>query len=118
MFKDSLDWGGNLRHGMFRSNMSYDGDFVVKEDKDKYIIEFDLAGLDQDKIDIQVNQRSITVKGEQNQEQKQEGGNSYFSSKSYATFVRSIPTPINADTKRMKSEKNGDKLIIILPKKK
>jgi HSP20 family protein len=117
MFQDSFIWGGPASKGMFRSNMYYDDTFAMKEEKEQYIIEFDMAGMNEGKIDIQVNQQSLTVRGEHRGEQQDEGPNSSFRSKSYATFMKTIPVPPDGDTARMTTENKGDKLIITLPKK-
>ena len=118
MFQGSFSLGGHLGRGMFQNNMFYNDDFEIKEEKDKYIIEFDMAGLQQDNIDIQLNENSITIKGEMQQEETQEDDNKYFSSKSQSSFIKTIPVPEGADTRNMKSEMKGDKLIITLSKKK
>jgi len=117
MFQDSFRWGGPTSRGMFRSNMYYDNDFAIKDEKDKYIIEFDMIGMNQGKIDIQVNDQSLTVRSERAEDKKEEGKNNYFRSQSFATFIRSIPVPPDADTTKMVSERKGDKLLITLPKK-
>ena len=118
MLQDSFSWGGATSKGMFQNNMFYDDTFDMKEEKDKYVIEFDMSGLDQEKIDIQINEQSITVRGEYSEQTQQKQKDQYFSSKSYGTFLKSIPVPENADTAKIKSEKNSNKLIIILPKNK
>jgi len=117
MFQDSFSWGGPSSKGMFRSDMYYDDNFGMREEKDKYIIEFDMSGLNQKKIDVEINQESITVKGEYSEEIKEKQQNRTFSSKSYGTFLKSIPVPEDADTAKMKSEKKGNMFIVTLPKK-
>jgi len=117
MFQSSFNWGGPFSKGMFRSNMYYDDKFNIKEEKDKYVVELDMMGLNQGKMDIHVDQHSLTVKGEREEDKKEEGQNKYFSAKSYSSFIKTIPLPADADTTKMKSENNGEKLIITLPKK-
>jgi HSP20 family protein len=117
MFQDSFFMGGPTSKGMFRSNMYYDDTFAMEEKEDKYVMEFDMAGMNEGKIDIQVNQRSLTVKGEQKAQRQDEGLNRSFSSQSYATFMKTISVPPDADTSRMTTENKGGKLIITLPKK-
>ena len=117
MVQDSFRWGGPAGKGMFRSHMFYDDSFDIKEAPDSYRIEFDMTGLNAGTIDIQVNQQSLTVRGERAQEHSEEGRNNYIASKSFATFMRSFPVPPDADTSKMKTENQGDKLIITLPKK-
>ncbi len=117
MFQDSFIWAGPVGSGIFGSNMRYDDYFNIQEESDKYVITFDLSGLDQNKVDIEVNENSITVKGEYSRETNQQSQNEQYVSKSYASFLRSVPVPQDADTTNMKTEKQGDKLVITLPKK-
>lgn len=118
MFQDSFNWGGGNSRGIFSSDMYYDDTFDIVEEDDKYIIAFNMKGFDQDKVDIQINQQSITIKGERSAEKREEDPNRYFSSKSISTYLKSIPVPEDADTTKMKTEQKKDKLIITLPKKK
>ncbi|MBU1086805.1 MAG: Hsp20/alpha crystallin family protein [Candidatus Omnitrophica bacterium] len=118
MFKNSFNWGGLSSKGMFSSDVFYDDAFGLKDEKDKYVIEFDMSGFNQSKINIQINERTLTVKGERSEGQSKDQKNKYFSSQSYASFMRSLVLPEDADTTKMKSENKGDKLIITLPKKK
>ncbi|MGE5279508.1 MAG: Hsp20/alpha crystallin family protein [Deltaproteobacteria bacterium] len=117
MFQDSFLWAGPVGTGVFGSNMNYEDNFNVKEDKDKYVVTFDLAGLDQNKVDIEVNEHSITVTGEYSQETRQKGESEQVAAKSYGSFLRSIPVPEDADTTKMQTDKQGEKLVITLPKK-
>lgn len=117
MFRNSFAFGGDNSKGMFRSDMFYDDSLDMKEEPDKYIIEFDMTGLDQGKVDIQVNEHAITVKGEGMHEQREETDNRIFRSNNYSSFMKSIPVPDDADTAKMQTKQEKNKLIIILPKK-
>jgi len=116
MFQDSFGRSGS-RRGMFSSDMSFDNDLNLKEVDDGYEIRFTMAGLDQEKIKIQINENSITVTGERSQQNTEEGPNSYFSSQSFGSFMKTIPLPVDADVAKMQTEKEGEVLIIRLPKK-
>ena len=117
MFQDSFRFGGPSSRGMFKSDMYYDDNFDMKEEKDKYVIKFDMRGLNKDKLDIDINKHSITVRGEHSAEETEQGPDRYFRSQRFGTFLKTIPLPIDADTSRVKSEKKGDHLVITLPKK-
>ncbi len=118
VFQDSFKQTEDIAKGAFSNNMSYEANFEMKDQKDKYVLEVDMKGFDQDKTKIEVSKQYVTVKGEQSTEKKQESDNSYAASKSFSSFMRTIPLPKDADTSKMKSDKQGDKLIIAFPKKK
>jgi len=117
MLQDSFYHRGNPNRGMFKSNMLYDADFQIQEEQDKYIIHFDMTGLNKDKLDIQVNPRAITVKGEREEKQVEQSQGQYLTSSSYSSFMKSIPIPPDADTSKMQTETKGEELIITLQKK-
>ncbi|MBN1870393.1 MAG: Hsp20/alpha crystallin family protein [Candidatus Omnitrophica bacterium] len=117
MFQNSFDYRGNLGKGMFSSDMSFGYDFDFKETEEGYEIVFDMAGFDQEKVDIQVNESSITVKGERQREDREEGENRMFQLQSYGSFLKTIPLPDDADTSKVKTEKEANRLVIKLPKK-
>ncbi len=117
IFKNYFGRSG-IDRGAFSSNMSFNYDFDLKENKDGYEIRFDMAGLDKEKIDIEINEHSITVKGEHSKQDIEESSDRYFSSKSFRRFMKTIPLPMDADTTKIKTEKEGDTLVIRLPKKK
>lgn len=116
MFQHSFGQSGGFQ-GSFSNNMGFDYDFDINETDKGYEIKFDMKGLDKEKIDIEINDHSITVKGEHSMQQTEEGQNQYFSSQSFGSFMKTIPLPVDADTAKVKTEKEGDTLIIKLPKK-
>jgi HSP20 family protein len=119
MFQNSFNnrrgsWPGG---GMFSNNLSYDKDFDLKETDSGYEIKFDMSGLNKDKFDVQINKNSITVKGEYSNEETNKGKDRYFSAQSFGSFMKTIPLPVDADTAKVKTEKEGDNLVIRIPKK-
>ncbi len=116
MFQHPFDRYGRTQR-MFNSKMSFNSDFDFRETNNGYEITFDMTGMDKDKIDIQINENSITVKGEQSRQDKEEGPNQYFSSQSFGSFMKTIPLPVDADTTKVKTQKEGDDLVIRIPKK-
>ena len=116
MFQHSFGRSGGFQ-GSFSNNMGFDYDFDINETDKGYEIKFDMKGLDKEKIDIEINDHSITVKGEHSMQQTEEGQDRYFSSQSFGSFMKTIPLPVDADTTKVKTEKEGDTLIIKLPKK-
>ena len=109
--------GPSHRGGMFSSSMGYNYDIDMKENDDGYEITMDMKGLDKDKVDIQINPHSITIKGEHSAENSEQGPNQYFKTQSFGSFMQTIPLPTDADTAGIKTEKKGDTLVITMPKK-
>ena len=116
MFQNSFGRSG-LNRGIFKNDMSFGYDYDIKEKENGYEIIFDMTDLDKNNVDIEIKNNSITVKGQYSSEQSEENPSSILKTKSYGSFLKMIPVPLDADTAKAKTEKRGDTLIITLPKK-
>jgi len=103
--------------GAFSTDMVFDQEIQLKETDKGYEVRFDLAGLDKDKVDIQINKHSLTVSGQYSEEHKEENPNARIQSQRFGTFLKTIALPVDADTGNVKTEQQGDGLVITLPKK-
>jgi HSP20 family protein len=117
MFNQALGQSMSPRAGMFSNQMYFDNS-QIEETKDGYMIKLNIAGFDQDKIDIKLENNTISISGEYKKEEKNEHQKGAFESHSYGKFLNTIPLPKDADTSKMKTEKKGDQLEIYLPKRK
>lgn len=118
MFQQSFSQTGLSRHnGLLNSHMFYDEDFAIKDNKDHYQISLDIQGFDKDKIDIRIDQQSVTISGQQTSQSEKDAQDSYYSSRTYGSFLRTLPLPVDADTQKVQTKQEGGKLIITIPKK-
>ncbi|MBF0532202.1 MAG: Hsp20/alpha crystallin family protein [Candidatus Omnitrophica bacterium] len=117
MFQNAFDRQGQGGAGMFNGNMGFNTDFDLKDTGRGYEIKIDIAGLDRNKINLEINPRSITVKGEYGRQESHQGGQGFYSARSFGTLVKTIALPVDADTTQIKTDKQGDVLLITLPKK-
>ncbi len=120
MFQNSFSRSGSFgsgKKGMFKNNMFYDGDFNIQETKEGYTIKFDMSGLDKDRLDIEVNEHSITISGERSSQSEKSNQNGLYSSRSFGSFLKTVPLPVDADTEKMETKKKGNMLVIRMPKK-
>jgi S1-C subfamily serine protease/HSP20 family molecular chaperone IbpA len=120
MFQNSFNRGGGNASpkGMFNSNIFYDPSFKVEDTKDGYVIQLDVAGIDQKKLDIEFNNQSLTVSGESSESTDESTQGKSVKMNSYGSFLRTIPLPEDADPNSLKTEIKGDTLFITLSKKK
>lgn len=116
MFQSSFGQPG-ARQGIFSSTMRFDQDIDLKETDQGYEVNIDTTGFDQNKVDVQINEHSLTIKGEQSKDEHLEGPDRKMSSRSFGSFMKTIPLPADADTANAKTEKQGNSLVISLPKK-
>lgn len=117
VFQKSFSFPNQPGQGMLTSTMSFDTNLDLKETEEGYVITFNMAGLDKDKVDVLINEHSITVKGEQTLQTQQQNPNGYFQSQSFGSFMKTVPLPEDADVTKLKTEKTDDKLVITMSKK-
>jgi HSP20 family protein len=117
LFQNSFSRRKAFESDLFSGNPGLNADMDVTESAAGYEIRFDLKGVNRDKLDIQINQNSITVKGEYSREDTEEEPDAYLRSRSFGSFLKTIPLPVDADTSRVKTEKEGYYLVINIPRK-
>lgn len=65
----------------------------VSEETGKYIVTFDLPGMNKDKIDIKISDQNLTVSGERKVEDEIQDREYHRIERSYGYFERTIPVP-------------------------
>jgi S1-C subfamily serine protease/HSP20 family molecular chaperone IbpA len=104
--------------GAFNTDIFYDAGLDLKETPAGYEIKLNIAGLDKDKIDVEINEHSLTVSGQGSGQEEQTSPGSAFRSRQFHSFLRTIPLPEDADSGSVKTEVQGDNLVIRMGKKK
>jgi HSP20 family protein len=57
------------------------------------VVRADLPGLSKDDVEVEVNEDSITIRGERRHEREEERDGIYRSERSYGSFSRVVPLP-------------------------
>ncbi|MFH1479465.1 MAG: trypsin-like peptidase domain-containing protein [Candidatus Omnitrophota bacterium] len=113
----SSDASSGKGRGMFNTNIFYDPTFDIEDNKDSYLIKLDVTGMDKDKIDIEINENSITVSSKREEIKQSKSKDSLFQSQSQSSFLRTIPLPKDADTKSIQTNIDRNMLVIKILKK-
>jgi S1-C subfamily serine protease/HSP20 family molecular chaperone IbpA len=103
--------------GMFNSSIVFNNDFNLKEEKDRYVIEVEVGDIDKDNIDIEINEHSITIKGQTSAGKKQSGPQGAVSSRTFGSFLKTFPLPEDADTEDITTDVKDNRIRVIIPKK-
>lgn len=109
-----FDAGEDHFGGWFRENFGggAPSDFRMTEDKDFVYYEIESGDELPKKLEVNVKNGQVTIKGEV--EKKSEGSDS--TSVYASTFVRSFPTPEGVDAEKFQLEQEGKKVVIKFPK--
>ncbi len=91
-------------------------EFRVQQDADGYVVVAALPGLDQEKLDISVLGKQLTVRGEINAPELPEGARWVRQERRSGHFERTFRLPHDLDTDRIEAQYDRGILTINLPK--
>ena len=101
-------------------NVVKDIDFIpavnTREADDAYYIEVDLPGVDKEDITIDVDENTLTIKGERKVKEELKDANFYKVESIYGKFERSFTLPEDADIEHIEATTKNGVLIIKIPK--
>jgi len=78
------------------------------------IIRADLPGIDKDNVEVEVRDNSVILRGERQEEHREEREGFYRTERSYGSFYREIPLPAGVDTSTAKANFNDGVLEITM----
>ncbi len=97
------------------------GSFVpavdVYEDANKLVLKFEVPGIRREDLDIRVEGRTLTVKGERNFEKEEKEENFHRIERRYGSFVRSFTLPESVSAEGVEATSADGVLSISLAKK-
>lgn len=89
---------------------------IVSKDNE-YTIELELPGVDLDNIDIELENNTMSIKGEKKQESEEKNKDYHRIERSYGSFQRVLNLPADTDTDNIVSKYKDGILTITIPKK-
>ena len=90
----------------------------VIENDNEYLVRASVAGFDPEQLEITFENNTLTIKGENREENKDEQQGRYHIRERYAgTFYRSVSLPGMIDQNQISAETDNGVLTIHLPKK-
>jgi len=118
MFRDAFGrFQASPRFGDLFQDFSFSPNMDLREEKDRYIVRFDLPGMDKAKIDVKLEDRTLTVSGAREEKiEKREGGKILRRERRMGRFERSITLPGPVKAEGMKAEYKNGVLIVTIPK--
>lgn len=90
----------------------------MSESEKEIVVSAEIPGMDGEDIDISLNGRVLTIKGERKQEKEGKEKNYHFLECRYGTFSRSFELPADVDSEKIKAGYKDGVLKINLPKTK
>lgn len=88
----------------------------IKEDEKQYLLITDIPGVNSDKIDIQMENNILNIKGERNTELENETSEYKCIERKHGVFNRRFTLPKNVDADCIKAKYNNGVLTVSIPK--
>lgn len=89
----------------------------IVEDEDNIVLKADLPGIDAKDVDIQVENGTLTLRGERKFEKDVKEDNFRRIERAYGSFVRSFTLPTTVDSEKVQAEYRNGVLELRLPKR-
>ncbi len=89
----------------------------IKEEKDRFVLHADLPGVDPDKIDITMEEGVLSIRGERQLEDVDEGGEYKRVERLHGTFYRRFSLPEEADPEGIQARHSQGVLAVTIPKR-
>ena len=88
----------------------------VWETESELVLSFDLPGIDEEKISVELDENVLTVTGERERTQEQSGDRYYRYERRFGTFSRSVTLPAGVKEDDVKADYANGVLEIHVPK--
>jgi HSP20 family protein len=89
----------------------------VFETENDLVLKADIPEVNPENVDIQIENGTLTLKGERRFEQEKNGKGYHRIERSYGSFVRAFSLPETVDPENVKADYKGGVLTVTLPKK-
>jgi HSP20 family protein len=89
----------------------------ISENENAYVLKAELPGVSREDINIDINNKMLTLKGEKKFEEKTEKENYVRVERSYGSFSRTFALSDKVDTENVKASYKDGVLEVTLPKK-
>jgi len=89
----------------------------ILETENELVLKADVPGVELKDVDIQLENGTLTIKGERKFEKEEKNKGFHRLERSYGSFVRYFTLPETVDPERVKAEYTNGVLTVTLPKK-
>jgi HSP20 family protein len=88
----------------------------IGETEQGYVLRAELPGVDPNKIELDISEDVLSLRGEKEKESHEARGGYEYSERSYGSFARSIRLPPGIDTAKIEAEFDNGVLNVRIPK--
>ena len=89
----------------------------IFETENELVLKADLPDVKPEEVEVQVENQTLTIRGQRKFEQQFDKGGFHRIERSYGTFVRTFTLPSTVDTEKVQANYDNGVLTVTLPKK-
>ncbi len=115
-WRSLMDFGWP-RHRHFWTDLEATSPAIeVSEDKNDVLVKAELPGMKKEDLEINVEERLLTIRGEKKKEEERKGEGYFYSERSYGAFERCIEIPRDVQSDKAHASFKDGVLEVRLPK--
>ena len=88
----------------------------VADGEKEITVSVEIPGMDEKDIELSLTKDALTIKGEKKEEKEEKGKNFHRMERSYGSFSRTLPLPVEINTDKAVADYKKGVLTIVLPK--
>lgn len=88
----------------------------IVDNKDQYIMKFDMPGIDKKDLKVELNEHQLTVSAERHSEKEIDEKDKYLSEIRYGSYSRSFTLPEQVNEKKIEAKLDNGVLTLKVPK--
>jgi HSP20 family protein len=104
------------RGGHHRWERTFEPAVEVADTKEAVVVRVQVPGVAKDNLHVDINDHSLTLRGEMKEEEKKEEKNYYRQEIRYGAFARTIPLPVAVKVDQATAQLKDGLLEVTLPK--
>lgn len=118
LFSDFDDMFESFLQSDLEKPLSFQPRTDIEEHKKHYLLSFDLPGMKEDEINIEVKNNTLIISGERTREAKSDEDKHYKSyERLHGSFMRSFSLPSGLNTDEVEANYENGVLHVLVPKK-
>jgi HSP20 family protein len=106
----------NLRQGGADTTLNFSPSTEIVEDKDQYLLKFDIPGVNKDQVHISIDKDQVTVQAERKEEKKEDNRRKHVQEIYYGVYNRTFTLPFEIDEKKVDAKFENGVLTVKIPK--
>jgi len=103
---------------LFEGHTFFEPEIDVDESNTHYVVRIDLPGMEKNQINVEVKDHMLVISGNRKSEKEEtdQHGNFYRAERSFGSFSRTVPLPVDANQDDIQAEYKNGVLIVKIAK--